>query len=51
MSGTLKYSFKDNGTTYSATVSVPKGMTVKFCTPGGEQTMREGTHDVAFSNK
>ena len=51
VSGTLKYSFKDNGTTYSATVSVPKGMTVKFCTPGGEQTMREGTHDVAFSNK
>ena len=51
VSGTLKYSFKDNGTTYSATITVPKGMTVRFCTPGGEQTMREGTHDVAFSNK
>ncbi len=51
VNGTLSYSFKDDGTTYQATVTVPKGMTVHFCTPDGEQILRGGTHDVAFSYK
>ena len=51
VSGTLKYSFKDDGTVYRATVTVPKGMTIRFCTPDGEQILRPGTHDVSFSYK
>ena len=49
--GTLSYSFKDYGTTYRATVTVPKGMTVRFCSPDAEQILRTGTHEVAFSYK
>ena len=51
VNGTLSYSFKDDGTTYRATVTVPKGMTVRFCTPIGEQILRGGTHNVAFDYK
>ena len=49
--GTLSFSFKDDGTTYRATVTVPKGMTVRFCTPTGEQILRGGKHNVAFGYK
>ena len=44
VSGKLSYRFKDNGTTYRATITVPKGMTVRF----REQTLQSGTHEVAF---
>ena len=47
MSGTLSYRFSDNGTTYRATITVPKGMTVRF----REQTLQFGTHEVAFDYK
>ena len=45
----LKYLEKKAGTTYRATITVPKGMTVRFYTPEGEQILRRGTHEVAFS--
>ena len=51
VAGTLSYSFKDDGTIYRATVTVSKGMTVRFCTPDGEQILRGGTHNVAFGYK
>ena len=51
VNGTLSFSFKDDGTTYRATVTVPKGMTVRFCSPDAEQILRTGTHEVAFSYK
>ena len=47
VSGTLSYRFSDDGTTYRATITVPKGMTVRF----REQTLQSGTHKVAFSYK
>lgn len=49
--GTLSYGFKDDGSTYRATVTIPQGMTVRFCTPTGEQILRGGTHNVAFGYK
>ena len=51
VNGTLSYSFKDDGTTYHATVTIPRDMTVRFYTPEGEQILRGGTHNVAFSYK
>ena len=45
--GTLSYRFSDDGTTYRATITVPKGMTVRF----REQTLQFGTHEVAFDYK
>ena len=51
VNGTLSYSFKDDGTTYHANVTIPRDMTVRFYTPGGEQILRRGTHDVAFGYK
>ena len=51
VNGTLSYSFKDDGPVYRATVNVPKGMTVRFCTPDGEQLLQKGTHDVSFDYK
>ena len=47
VSGKLSYRFSDDGTTYRATITVPKGMTVRF----REQTLQSGTHKVAFSYK
>ena len=51
VNGTLSYSFKDDGSVYRATVTIPKDMSVRFCTPAGEQILWEGTHDVAFGYK
>ena len=51
VAGSLSYSFQDDGSVYRATITVPKGMTVHFCTPDGEQILRPGTHDVSFSYK
>ena len=51
VAGILSYSFNDDGSVYRATVTVPKGMTVRFCTPDGEQLLRPGTHDISFSYK
>jgi hypothetical protein len=51
VNGTLSYSFQDDGSAYRATVTIPKGMTVRFCTPDGEQLLRPGTHEVAFDYK
>ena len=51
VNGTLSYGFKDDGSVYRATVTIPKGMTVRFCTPNGEQILHGGTHDVAFGYK
>ena len=47
VNGKLSYRFKDDGTTYRATVTIPKGMTVRF----REQTLQSGTHEVAFDYK
>ena len=51
VNGTLSYSFKDDGTTYHANVTIPRDMTVRFYTPGGEHILRRGTHEVTFSYK
>ena len=51
VNGTLSYSFKDDGTTYHANVTIPRDMTVRFYTSGGEQILRGGTHNVTFSYK
>ena len=51
VNGTLSYSFKDDGTTYHATVTIPRDMTVRFYTPEGEQILRRGTQEVTFSYK
>ena len=51
VNGTLSYSFKDDGSVYRATVTIPKNMMVRFSTPDGEQILRGGTHNVAFSYK
>ena len=51
VNGTLSYSFKDDGTTYHANVTIPRDMTVRFYTPGGEQILRRGTHEVTYSYK
>ena len=51
VNGALSYSYKDDGTTYRATVTIPKNMTIRFSTPDGEQILRGGTHDVAFGYK
>ena len=47
VSGKLSYRFSDDGTTYRATITVPKGMTVRF----REQMLQSGTHEVAFDYK
>ena len=51
VNGTLSYSFKDDGSVYRVTVTIPKNMMVRFSTPNGEQILREGTHNVAFGYK
>ncbi len=51
VNGTLSYSFKDDGSVYHATVTIPRDMTVRFYTPEGEQILRRGTHEVTFSYK
>ena len=57
VNGTLSYSFEDDGSAYRATITVPKGMTVRFLPLSGgqrgasEQILRRGTHDVAFGYK
>ena len=51
VAGPLSYDFKDDGSVYRATVTIPQGMTVRFCTPTGEQILRGGTHNVAFGYK
>ena len=47
VNGKLSYRFKDDGTSYRATVTIPKGMIVRF----REQTLQFGTHEVAFDYK
>lgn len=51
VNGTLSYSFKDDGSVYRVTITIPKNMMVRFSTPDGEQILRGGTHNVAFSYK
>ena len=51
VNGTLSYSFKDDGSVYRVTVTIPKNMMVRFSTPNGEQILRGGTHNVAFGYK
>lgn len=51
VNGTLSYSFKDDGSVYRGTITIPKNMMVRFSTPDGEQILRGGTHNVAFSYK
>ena len=51
VNGTLSYSFKDDGSVYRVTITIPKNMMVRFSTPDGEQILRGGTHNVAFCYK
>ena len=51
VNGTLSYSFRDDGTTYRATIIVPKSMTIRFCSPDGERILQGGRHDVSFGYK
>lgn len=51
--GTLSYSFKDDGVTYRASVTVPEGMQVRFTAPNGysmlggcEQVIGAGRHEM-----
>ena len=55
VAGPLSYSFKNDGTTYRTTVTVPKGMKVHFIAPDGytsansrDGLLRAGTHELEF---
>jgi hypothetical protein len=49
VNGTLKYSFKDDGEYYHATVSVPKGMKAVFIAPdGNKKELSAGVNAVEF---
>ena len=55
VAGTLSYSFKDDGTIYRTTVTVPKGMMVHFIAPDGytpinnrNGLLRAGTQELEF---
>ncbi|MBR4274093.1 MAG: glycoside hydrolase [Bacteroidales bacterium] len=49
VNGTLKYSFKDDGEYYHATVNVPKGMKAVFIAPdGNKKELSAGVNAVEF---
>ena len=58
INGTLSYSFKNDGSTYRATVNIPEGMLVRFTAPdgytmqsGSQQVLKAGRHELNCQKK
>ena len=50
INGTMSYNFKNDGSTYRATVNIPEGMLVRFTAPDG-YTMQSGSQQILKAGK